>query len=114
MGQIRMELVQQVMSHDVAYFISEIAKRDVTIVELRGKISSLEQELLSLKKLVFGKKSEKMPSPGAMLNGNRGKSDNRANQKQKIKDRRKKLSERRLSMKLKHPSVNVLIVIAQS
>lgn len=81
MSQIRVELVQQVMSYDIAHFISEIAKRDAiiaeqatTIVELRAKISSLEQELASLKRLVFGKKSEKMKSPKEMLNGKRGKS----------------------------------------
>ena len=108
MSQIRVELVQQVMSHDVAYFIAEIAKRDViiaerdaviaaqnaTIVELRGKIALLEQELASLKRLVFGKKSEKMPSPGAMINAQRDKPKTAQMARQHSKERGKKLSER--------------------
>jgi transposase len=108
-SQTRVELVQQVMSYDVAYFISEIAKRDAIIaeqaaiiVELRAKVSSLEQELASLKKLVFGKKSEKMPSPRSMLNGERGKSGDDVNKKKKKAQRKKhqKLSERTIIHKV--------------
>jgi transposase len=73
---------------EIAFLRMELVKRDVIIAEQSARIIALEQEIVALKKLIFGKRSEKMPSPKDIFRREKETNQDRESALQTRQDRR--------------------------